>query len=102
MLTISLQNNSNNKITRQFLISGILEGYSYLLLFFVAMPLKYFANLPEYVKIIGMIHGILVLVFIVMLILMYVKVKLSVKNVMYAFILSLLPFGTFFLKRLIK
>ena len=96
------ENKLTHPITKRFLLSGILEGYSYLLLFFVAMPLKYFVQMPQYVKIVGMIHGVLVLVFLVLLILMHVQVKLSLKNCLFAFLLSLIPFGTFFLKRIIK
>lgn len=95
-------NNLEHKVTKQFLFIGIIEGYSYLLLFFVAMPLKYFAEMPQYVKIVGMIHGVLVVLYMVLLVLMYVKVHLSLKNCVYAFLLSLVPFGTFFLKRIIK
>ena len=92
----------NHKVTKQFLFCGIVEGYSYLLLFFVAMPLKYFAEMPQYVKVVGMIHGILVVLFLILLIQMYIQVKLSMKNSLFAFLLSLIPFGTFFLKRVIK
>ena len=38
---------------------SLCEGVSTLLLFGVAMPLKYFANLPQAVSIVGMLHGIL-------------------------------------------
>lgn len=96
------QNKLDHKITKRFLLAGIVEGYSYLLLFFVAMPLKYFAHMPEYVKIVGMIHGVLVVLYIVLLIQMNMQVKLSIKNCLYAFLLSLVPFGTFFLKRVIR
>jgi integral membrane protein len=92
---------SDHPVTKRFLIAGIIEGWSYLLLFFVAMPLKYFAEMPEYVKIVGMIHGVLVVLYIILLIQMHVQVKLSLKNSLYAFLLSLIPFGTFFLKRVI-
>ncbi len=96
------ENKLEHPVTKRFLIVGIVEGYSYLLLFFVAMPLKYFADMPQYVKIVGMIHGVLVVLYLVLLIQMYFQVKLSMKNSIYAFLLSLIPFGTFFLKRVIK
>lgn len=96
------ENKLEHPVTKRFLIAGLVEGYSYLLLFFVAMPLKYFAEMPQYVKIVGMIHGVLVVLYIVLLIQMHLQVKLSIKNSIYAFLLSLIPFGTFFLKRIIK
>ena len=42
-------------------ILGNIEGVSYLLLLGVAMPMKYFFDLPLAVKIVGMVHGVLFL-----------------------------------------
>ncbi|MCB9779241.1 MAG: DUF3817 domain-containing protein [Alphaproteobacteria bacterium] len=39
------------------------EGTSFVLLMFVAMPLKYMADLPLAVRIAGSLHGMLFLVF---------------------------------------
>jgi len=91
-----------DRITSRFLFSGIIEGYSYLLLFFVAMPLKYYGDQPEYVKWIGLIHGILVLVYVFFLAQMHLKLKLSLRKTLIAFILSLVPFGTFFLRHVLR
>jgi integral membrane protein len=91
----------NTTIIRWFLIIGKIEGYSYLLLLFIAMPLKYLYNTPEYVRPMGSLHGVLFVAFMVLLALMFFKVKLSFKNACFAFLLSLVPFGTFFLKRLV-
>ncbi|MES2566098.1 MAG: DUF3817 domain-containing protein [Bacteroidota bacterium] len=91
----------NSSITKWFLLVGKIEGYSYLLLLFIAMPLKYFYNTPEYVRPLGSIHGALFVAFMILLALMFFKVKLSFKNSVIAFLLSLIPFGTFFLKRLV-
>ena len=91
-----------DKTTKYFLLSGELEGYSYIALFFVAMPLKYFADIPEPVRFVGIIHGILAILFTVMVLMMYSRKKLSLKNAVFAFLLSLIPFGTFFLRSLLK
>lgn len=91
----------NATITKWFLIVGKIEGYSYLLLLFIAMPLKYFYNTPEYVRPMGSAHGALFVAFMILLALMFFKVKLSFKNACIAFLLSLVPFGTFFLRRLV-
>lgn len=92
----------NTTITKWFLLIGKIEGYSYLVLLFIAMPLKYFYNTPEYVRPVGSIHGALFVAFMVLLALMFFKVKLSFTKSVIAFLLSLVPFGTFFLKRLIS
>ena len=91
----------NSTITKWFLIIGKIEGYSYLVLLFIAMPLKYFYNTPEYVRPMGSVHGALFVAFMILLAMMFFKVKLSFKNSVLAFLLSLTPFGTFFLKRVV-
>lgn len=93
---------NNDAITRLFLKVGKIEGYSYLVLVFVAMPLKYFYNSPEWVRPIGTVHGILFVAFMMLLAMMFFKVKLAFKKSFLAFLLSLVPFGTFYLKRLVE
>ena len=80
---------------------GKIEGYSYLLLLLVAMPLKYIFHIPEFVRPVGTLHGALFVAFMILLGLMFFIVKMSFKNAVLAFLLSLVPFGTFFLKRLV-
>ncbi|MCC6181852.1 MAG: DUF3817 domain-containing protein [Bacteroidia bacterium] len=92
----------NSVITKWFLILGKIEGYSYLVLLFFAMPLKYFYNTPEYVRPVGSVHGLLFVAFMILLAAMFFKVKLSFKKACMAFLLSLIPFGTFFLKRVVQ
>ena len=91
----------NSTITKWFLLIGKIEGYSYLVLLFIAMPLKYLYNTPQYVRLVGSIHGALFVAFMILLALMFFKVKLSFKKSFFAFLLSLVPFGTFFLKKLV-
>lgn len=80
---------------------GIWEGISFLLLLFVAMPLKYFAGFPKAVSVVGMIHGVLVVAFIYTIINAIMSSGLPVKKGIIAFLASLLPFGTFFLDKLV-
>ena len=91
----------NTTITKWFLLIGKIEGYSYLILLGIAMPLKYAFNKPEFVRPFGTLHGALFVAFIILLAMMFFKVKLSFKNACLAFLLSFIPFGTFFLKRLV-
>lgn len=93
---------NSTKITRQFLFSGILEGYSYLVLLFIAMPMKYMFDYKLAVTYVGAVHGILAIVYVIYILLMYHGAGLSLKKSIVAFILSLVPFGTFYLKRLLK
>ena len=86
-----------------FRIIAHAEGYSYLLLFAVTMPLKYGLGYSEPNKIIGMLHGVLFISFITLSIIFGIKQKWNVKIYIVSFITSLLPFGTFwFDKKYIK
>jgi integral membrane protein len=69
---------------------AIAEGISFLVLLFIAMPLKYFAASPMAVTIVGGLHGVLFVVFVA---LAWV-VKKDMVWFIKAFIASLLPFGT--------
>lgn len=88
-----------NNTIKWFLLIGKIEGYSYLLLLGVAMPLKYGFDLPQLIKPLGTIHGILFVAFIILLTILFLKRQLTFKRSVYAFLLSLIPFGTFYLKR---
>lgn len=75
------------------------EGTSFLVLLLIAMPLKYFAGFPIAVTIVGGLHGIL---FIAFLILGWETKKEYGKNFIWlgkAFLASILPFGTFIMDR---
>lgn len=45
---------------------GLLEGVSFLVLLGIAMPLKHFAGRPEAVRVVGMAHGVLFILFVVL------------------------------------
>lgn len=86
---------------KNFLVIGKLEGYSYLLLLFIAMPLKYMYNMPQAVRIMGTVHGLLFIAFIACIILLLNRKHFNFKQAVQAFILSIVPFGTFFLKKIL-
>jgi integral membrane protein len=83
-------------------VIGNFEGISYLLLLGVAMPLKYLANMPMAVKVAGSIHGFLFVSFMVALANVWKTEKWSFKKLANAFILSFVPFGTFYLDKQIR
>lgn len=78
----------------RFRLVAFLEGCSFLL-FAITMPLKYKFNMPGPNKIIGMAHGLLFLLYIVLVIQIAIEYKWNFKKIILAFIASLLPFGTF-------
>lgn len=81
---------------------GNIEGISYLLLLGVAMPLKYIGNMPMAVKITGSIHGLLFVWFMFALLRVWLKVKWPYDKIAMAFLLSIIPFGTFYLDKKLK
>ncbi|HBS06183.1 MAG TPA: hypothetical protein DEA96_14540 [Leptospiraceae bacterium] len=78
-----------------FRVSGWLEGGSYLLLLLVAMPLKYIWDEPLAVRIVGMAHGILWIIYCAMALGLALRDHWGAKKLIYAWIASLLPFGPF-------
>ncbi len=75
---------------------GFLEGVSYVVLVCIAMPLKYMADAPRAVQVVGMAHGLLFVAFV--LILAHVKVARGWPwgKTSLAFIASLIPFAIFY------
>ncbi len=92
----------NSSILKKFRIIGIAEGISYLVLLFVAMPLKYIFGFAIAVKIIGMIHGILFIGYVAFLALCMKRYSWNLKYAFVLFIASLIPFGTFYTDKELK
>jgi integral membrane protein len=76
-------------------VVAFIEGWSYLLLLGVAMPLKYIAGLPLAVTIVGAIHGGLFLLFCAALLRATMAARWSMPWAGVVFASSLVPFGTF-------
>ncbi|MHA4742151.1 DUF3817 domain-containing protein [Dyadobacter sp. MSC1_007] len=77
-------------------IIAFLEGVSYLVLLGIAMPLKYMAGLPQAVRVVGMAHGVLFVLFVLLLVQVATEKSWSFKKSALSFISSLVPFGTFY------
>jgi integral membrane protein len=80
---------------RRLITMGVVEGTSTLLLFLVAMPLKYLADLPLAVTIVGSIHGALFVVYVLMLFLAVSRVPLPLGLVAWGLVGAVVPFGPF-------
>lgn len=76
---------------------AFVEGISYLVLLLVAMPLKYFADMPLAVTVVGGLHGVLFVAFIILAIATMLTYKFNVGWLIKAFISSIIPFGTFWM-----
>ena len=75
---------------------GLLEGASFVLLLFVAMPLKYFAGMPLAVRIVGSLHGALFIAYLVAIALAVRAKAWPKERAPTLVIASLLPGGPFF------
>mgnify|MGYP001128188659 CR=1 FL=1 len=82
-----------------FRIISFLEGTSYLLLLFVAVPVKYFLEDEQYVKMLGMPHGLLFVVYLVLAYLIKDKMQWSRNTLGVVFLASIVPFGTFYVDK---
>ena len=81
---------------------GMIEGASYVLLVFIAMPLKYIWGDPSWVRHIGMAHGVLFVAFGFTLIDAWAHKKWSIRQALVPFIASLVPFGPFVIDRRLR
>ena len=82
-----------------FRIISFLEGVSYLLLLFIATPIKYLQGNAEYVKLLGMPHGILFMLYIVLAIVLKKEMKWDAKNLVIILLCAIIPFGTFYVDK---
>jgi integral membrane protein len=78
---------------------SISEGLSLLLLLAIAMPIKYIFNEPMLVKIIGMIHGILFIVYVLFALFLKKRQRWSFLELTIILTASIIPFGTFYVDR---
>lgn len=84
----------NQPLARLRLI-GMMEGASFLVLLGIAMPLKYLAGYPQAVRVVGMIHGLLFVLFVLAVVQVSVAMRWPLRRVLAAFVASVLPFGPF-------
>ncbi len=91
----------DSKVSR-FRVIAFVEGISFLLLLFIAMPLKYIYGIPEATKIMGSLHGILFIAFCFLLMEAARAHRWVYTFGVLAFISSLVPFGMIWLDRRLK
>jgi integral membrane protein len=76
-------------------VIGVWEGISFLVLLGIAMPLKYLAGRPEAVRIVGMAHGVLFLLYVAAAIQAAVVQNWNWRRTGLVLLASLLPAGPF-------
>jgi integral membrane protein len=75
------------------------EGISFLVLLFIAMPLKYIWGDPSWVRVVGMAHGVLFVAYIAWAILVKEVKQWGFKTLAIVMFGSLWPFGTFYIEK---
>jgi integral membrane protein len=86
----------------QFRTMGLIEGASLLILLFIAMPLKYWAGIPEAVRLVGSLHGLFFILYVLMIVYTTYKVRWSFIWVVSAFAVAFIPFGNIILDRFLQ
>lgn len=83
------------KWLRRFRSVSVAEGISFLLLLFVAMPLKYVMDIPLAVTYVGWVHGLLFVLYIYVTFPTARSLDWNFSKTFFALIAALLPFGPF-------
>ncbi|MNS16953.1 hypothetical protein D3C72_486170 [compost metagenome] len=86
-------------LLRAFRGIAFAEGCSFLLLLGIAMPLKYWAGMPQAVHLVGSAHGALFIAYVIAAGLVFTVGKWPLHRAPGVFLASVLPFGTFVMER---
>jgi integral membrane protein len=86
----------------RFRYTAVLEGWSFILLLFIAMPVKYLLGWPNLVQYIGLAHGMLFIAYSFFWLQCVIQYNWKLKFAAWAILASLIPFGTFILDKELK
>lgn len=80
---------------------ALLEGATLVLLMLVAVPLKRMMGIPEMVSIVGPIHGVAFIIYIVTMTSFFQKENIPMSKWLLGFIAAFIPFGSFVFERVV-
>ena len=83
-------------------IASVIEGATLLLLFLVAMPLKYVADTPLAVSIVGPIHGAALLIYTALVLQSFVSRLISVTEVARLMAVAFIPLGAWLVAAMLR
>ena len=81
---------------------ALIEGASFLVLLFLAMPLKYILGWPQAVRVVGMAHGVLFVIFCLSLLQTWIVARWPIGRAALIFGASIVPFGPWLIDRRMK
>ena len=88
-----------NITLKAFRVISLLEALSFVILLLVAMPIKYILGNPELVRIVGMAHGILFVLYILGALLFKKKLNWSNQILVVVILCSIIPLGPLYVDR---
>ena len=88
-----------NITLKTFRVISLLEALSFVILLLVAMPIKYILGNPELVRIVGMAHGILFVLYILGALLFKNKLNWSNQILVVVILCSIIPMGPLYVDR---
>ena len=80
----------------RFRLLALAEGVSFLLILFVTMPLKYLADIPGPNQGVGLVHGLLFMLYIYAVIQVKAECRWTLSKMLLAMLAAIIPFGTFY------
>ncbi|MDG2153571.1 MAG: DUF3817 domain-containing protein [Crocinitomicaceae bacterium] len=86
----------NSLNIKQFRWIALIEGVSYIC-FAITMPLKYVFEIPEPNYVVGMIHGLVFILYCLWLLVLTLRDSWNWSKGFLFFIASFIPFGTFYI-----
>lgn len=97
-MNLDLKNSNIDRLR----LSSILDGVSYLILLGIAMPLKYMADMPLAVRIVGSLHGFFFVALCLFLLIALQRKQLNFGWCVIVFLCALVPFAPFWLDHRLK
>jgi len=86
-------------MVKAFRIVALLEGLSYIALLLFATPYKYLADDPQFVKMFGMPHGLLFVVYIILAMVLKSEQNWNRSKTIQILLAAIIPFGTFYIDK---
>lgn len=102
LVTAALTLTLRERLVKWFCTVAFWEAISFLLLMLFAMPLKYAAGMPLAVKYTGWVHGLLFIVYVMLLVGCWIQEGWKPGRVIGFFVASLLPFVPFWVEVRLK
>ncbi|MBL7780625.1 MAG: DUF3817 domain-containing protein [Saprospiraceae bacterium] len=75
---------------------AFVEGVSFLVLLFIAMPMKYMYGQPQAVRAVGAVHGLLFVTYVLFVFQAKIERDWDSRKTWKLLLISLIPFGNFY------